>query len=69
MPTKVTKVRFCLNENTHGKNLQTLQGIPEEELLRQQQELFAQARAQQLQVNWYFHYKKTDQLKIFLVTE
>lgn len=28
-----------------------VQGIPEEELLRQQQELFAQARAQQLQVD------------------
>jgi hypothetical protein len=31
------------------------QGIPEEELLRQQQALFAQARLEQAQVNEPFH--------------
>ena len=37
-------------------------GIPEEELLRQQQELFQQARLQQAQVN--YTYSKYLQLRI-----
>lgn len=40
-----------------------IQGIPEEELLRQQQELFAQARAQQLQVEVTAYYEEKPKVK------
>ena len=39
-------------------------GIPEEELLRQQQELFQQARLQQAQVNYTYMYTKYLWLRI-----
>ena len=39
-------------------------GIPEEELLRQQQELFQQARLQQAQVNYIYMYTKYLRLRI-----